>query len=94
MCCCKEVKKFDQLGFSRVHSRKGYQSYTGLLAIAEEQKTAGQMDIAEFVFKRNEKVIPELVTETWQIESAKEKLEGRKASRIDTVKRNLTSDYV
>ena len=52
------------------------------------------MDIAEFVFKRNEKVLPELVTKTWQIESAKEKLEDRKASRIDAVKRNLTSDYV
>ena len=25
MCCCKEAKNFDQPGFSRLHSRKGYQ---------------------------------------------------------------------
>ena len=50
------------------------------------------MDIPEFVFKRNEKILRELVTKTWQMESAKEKLEASKASRIDIVKTHLTSD--
>ena len=52
------------------------------------------MDIAEFVFKRNEKIFRELVTKTWHMESAKEKLEASKVSRIDTVKTHLTSDCV
>ena len=52
------------------------------------------MDISEFVFKRNEKILRELVTKTWQMESAKEKLEASKVSRIDTVKTHLTSDCV
>ena len=30
---------------------KGIRSYNELLATAEEQRTAGQIDIAEFVFK-------------------------------------------
>ena len=52
------------------------------------------MELAGFVFKRNEKILRELVTKTWQMESAKEKLEARKVSWIDTVKTHLTSDYV
>ena len=73
---------------------RGITSYTELLAIAEERRTAGQMDNAEFAFRRNEKTPRELVTKTWQMESAKEKLEASKASRIDTVKIHLTSDCV
>ena len=49
----------------------GTKSYTELPAIAEERRTVGQMAIAEFVFKRNEKILHELVTKTWQMESAK-----------------------
>ena len=54
------------------------------------------MDIDEFLFKRNEneKILRELVTKTWQMESAKEKLEASKVSRIDTVKAHLTSGGV
>ena len=54
------------------------------------------MDIDEFLFKRNEneKILRELVTKTWQMESAKEKLEASKASRMDTVKAHLTSGCV
>ena len=52
------------------------------------------MDTAKFVFKRNEKILCELVNKTWQMESAKEKIEASKASRINTVKKHLTSDCV
>ena len=48
------------------------------------------MDITEFVFKRNEKMLSELVTKTWQMVSAKEKVEARKVSRFDTVRSHLT----
>ena len=49
------------------------------------------MDIAEFVFKQNEKILREFVTKTWQMESTKEKLAASKASQIDTFK---TFDFV
>ena len=48
----QKVKKFDQSGFIRIHSRNG-KSYTEVLAIAEKQKTAGQINICEFVNKKN-----------------------------------------
>ena len=67
-------------------------SYTELLAIVEEQRTAGQVHIAEFLFKKKEKILRGIITKTWQMESAKVKLEASKASRIDTVKTYLTSD--
>ena len=37
------------------------------------------------------KLLRKLVTKTWQMESAKEKLEASKASQIDIVKTHLTS---
>ena len=52
------------------------------------------MDITEFGLTRNEKMLSELVTKTWQMVSAKEKLEARKVSRFDTVWSHLTSDCV
>ena len=42
-------------------------SYNGLLAIAEERKTTGQIDIGDFVFKQNEKILRELVTKFSQM---------------------------
>ena len=92
--CYKEAKKFGEPGFSRVHLRKGYQKLHCALTIAEEQRTASLMDIAELVFKRNKKILRELVTKTWQMESAKEKLKSSKVSRINTVKTHLNSDCV
>ena len=60
---------------------RGIKSYTEFLAIDDKRRTAVQMHVADFVFKRNEKkILREFVTKTWQIEEAKEKLEASKAS--------------
>ena len=54
---------------------RGIRKYTKLLAIAEEWRWAvSKMGIAEFVLKRNEKTLRQLVTKIWQMESAKQKL--------------------
>ena len=84
----KKRKSLTNLDSAEFIRERGIRRYTELLAIAEEQRTVGQMDIAKFVFKRNEKILRELVTKTWQMESAKEKLEASK------VKTYLTSDCV
>ena len=52
------------------------------------------MNISEIVFKWNYKLLREIVTKTWQIESAKEKLEASKVSRIHTVKTHPTFERV
>ena len=61
----KKPKSYTNLDLSEFIRERGIKSYTDLLAIAEEQRTAGQMDIPEFVFKQNEKILRELVTKTW-----------------------------
>ena len=57
----KSLTNLDLADFIR---EGGIRSYTEPLAITEEQRTAGQMDIAEFVFKWNEKMLREFVTRT------------------------------
>ena len=61
----KKPKSYTNLDLPEFIRERGIKSYTDLLAIAEEQRTAGQMDIPEFVFKQNEKILRELVTKTW-----------------------------
>ena len=90
----KKRKSLTNLNLAEFICERGIRSYNELLAIAEDWRTAGQMDIAEFVFKRNEKALRELVTKTCQMESAKEKLEASKASQIYTVQTHLTFDCV
>ena len=80
MCCGKERKDLTNLDLAEFIQESGIRSYTELHAITEDWRTAGQMDIAEFMFKRNEKILRELITKTLQMESAKEKLEVSKVS--------------
>ena len=64
-------------------------NYIDFLAIAEEQRTAGQMAIAEFEFKQNEKILLELVTKIWEMKSTKENLAASKVSRSNTDKKHI-----
>ena len=50
---CSVAKKRERLSnmdLAEIILEKGLRSYTELLASVEEQRTAGQMDVAEFVF--------------------------------------------
>ena len=67
----KKWKSLTNLDLAEFIWERDIRSYTELLDIAEERQTAGQMDIAEFLLKQNEKILSELVTKTWQMESAK-----------------------
>ena len=60
----KKRKSLTNLDLAEFIRERGIRSYTELLAFAEEQRAADQMDIAKFVFKRNEKILHELVTKT------------------------------
>ena len=74
----KKRKSLTNLGLAEFIRERGIRSYTELLGIDEQWRTAGQMGIADFVFKRNEEILRKLVTNIWQLESAKEKLEASK----------------
>ena len=45
--------------FAESTRERNIKSYTELLAIAVKRRTAGQMDISEFLFKRSEKILRE-----------------------------------
>ena len=85
----KEQKSFRNLDLAELIQERVISSCTELLAIAEEQRTVGQMKIAQFVIKGNEKIFREIVTKTWKMESVKEKLEVSKLFRIDCIKTHL-----
>ena len=77
----KKRKSLSNLDLAEFIREGGIKSYTEFLAIDDKRRTAVQMHVADFVFKRNEKkILREFVTKTWQIEEAKEKLEASKAS--------------
>jgi len=89
--CKGGLKNFEVSEFIR---ERGIKSYLELLAVTEERRTAGQMDFANFLFSRSEKFIRELISKTWQMSTAKAKLEEKKMSRIDKMQSMLTSDCV
>ena len=74
----KNWKSLINVALSEFVQKKGFKSYTELLAITEHRITAGQIEIHEFVFRGNEKTLCGLATKTWQMESTKENLEANK----------------
>ena len=63
----KKSKSLTNLDLVEFIRERRIKSCTELLAIAEEWRTAAQMNITAFVFRRNEKILHELVTKTWQM---------------------------
>ena len=63
----KKWKSLTNLDLVELIRESGIKSCTELLAIAEESRTAAQMNITTFAFRRNEKILHELVTKTWQM---------------------------
>ena len=76
----KKRKSLTNLDLAEFIRERASRNYNELFAIAEEWRPAGQMEIAESVFKQNEKILCERITKTWQIKSTKEKLGASKAS--------------
>ena len=60
----KEEKGLKNLNFSELVRDRTINSYTELLAIAEEHCKAGQTERVDIVFSRNENLFRELVSKT------------------------------
>eukprot|EP00794_Sanderia_malayensis_P001344 gene1344-1484_t len=67
-------------------------TYAELLAIAESRKDEGLDDIADFAFSRSEKHLRELVTKTWFMKDAPDKVKGIKTSRMEKVREALDKE--
>eukprot|EP00794_Sanderia_malayensis_P021063 gene21063-biopygen14630 len=64
----------------------GIDSKLHFLALAKKKKTDGDSRLYEFVLKKSEKRISELVQSVWAMETAQQTLERRLMSRIDLLK--------
>ena len=65
---------------------------TELFALAKERKDEGQMDVANFIMSKSSKVLNELIDKTWKMQTANEKLEREKKSRMDILREKLADD--
>ena len=63
----KKWKSLTNLDLSKFIQERVVKSYTEIIAIAEEQRTTDQMNIAEFVLNKTKKIHPEVATKTWQM---------------------------
>ena len=79
----KKEKGLKDLNFSELVKDRTMNSYTEFVAIAEKHCKAGQIERVDFLFSRNEKLLRELVSKTWQMDSAKVKFASSKLSRIE-----------
>lgn len=79
----KSRRRLSNMEASELVIAEKVKSYDELLALAETRKQAGQNDLAEFMFSRNERNLHELVTKTWAMQSAKSRLERQQLSRMD-----------
>ena len=57
---------------SEIAMQKGINTYTELLALANEQKQEGKMDLAEFILNREPKAVAEALSTGWEMEGAKQ----------------------
>ena len=79
----KRKKRMPSFDFSEIIIRKGIKTRTELLAYANQQKSQGKYDIAEFIVNRGPRVVAEVLTTAWEMNTAQEKLDRAQKSRIE-----------
>ena len=79
----KKRKRLSAFEVSEIILSNELRDRTELLAYANMQRQEGKTDLAEFVMNRGTKVVNELISNTWEMKSAKETLERRKQSRVE-----------
>lgn len=73
---------------------KRLKNRTDLLAFADAQQKEGKCDLSEFIFNRSRKVLHEVMTTAWEMESAQEDLERSRMARLTILERALTDPCV
>ena len=81
----KKMKK-KRLSAFEIIIEKAIRSRTELLALANEQKEEGKTDIAEFVVNHGPRVVAELLSTAWELDSAQEHLERSRKTRLDILR--------
>lgn len=76
-------KRLSAFELSEIIVERGIQTRTELLAFANKQKMEGKTDIAEFIVNRGPRVVAEVLSTAWELQTAQEKIVRSKKSRIE-----------
>lgn len=87
-------KRLTPLDVSNIILKKNIKTETELLALAQEQREQGKTDLVEFILNRSPKVTGDILTTTWEMKGAGEKIARSKKSRIDILQQASRSDCV
>ena len=79
----RKRNRLSAFDLSEIIVQKEIKTRTELLALAQDQKKEGKNDVAEFIFKRGDRVVSEIINTAWEMTRANEQLERSKKSRID-----------
>ena len=80
-------KRISAYEVSQIILERGIKTRTELLALANRQQSEGKNDIAEFIVNRGKKVVAEVLTTTWEMKDAEEKLERQQQSRTQLLEK-------
>ena len=87
----KRMTPLDLSIFIRTNNIKDYDE---LFEVGEDRRLAGQTDIADFIFKRNESFLRELIEKSWKMNDAKKVNSDNKTSRFEKLEKFTTSECV
>ena len=79
---------------SNVILNKNIRTENELLALAQEQREQGKTDLVAFILNRSPKTLADILTTTWQMKGAGEKISRSKKPRIDLLQEASNSDCV
>ena len=90
----RRKRRLSNFDVSEVILKYKVKKETELLALANEQKEEGKIDLAEWVLGKSSKVRNELINSTWGMRDAAKTLERQNVPCIETVQEFLTKDCV
>lgn len=79
----RKRKRMSAFEFSEIVTQENLKTLLQVQALAAEQKKEGKTDLAEFLLNRTPRAIADILTTTWEIENAQEKLQRVQCSRLD-----------
>lgn len=85
----RKRQRLSNLEVSELVLKRGIKREVELLALANEQKTEGKIDLAEFVLGRSSKCLKELISCTWKMKNATSILQREKMPRMTLIRQSL-----
>ena len=87
-------KRLTPLDVSNIILNKNIRTENELLALAQEQREQGKTDLVAFILNRSPKTLADILTTTWQMKGAGEKISRSKKTRIDLLQEASNSGCV